>query len=67
MLPGGVKAIVCKQFGPPENLVLEEMEDPVAGPGELVIEARASTVTFPDALMIQDKYQFKAPLPFVPV
>jgi NADPH2:quinone reductase len=61
-----VKAIVCKQFGPPENLVLEELEDPVAGPGELVIEARASTVTFPDALMIEDKYQFKAPLPFVP-
>jgi NADPH2:quinone reductase len=61
-----VKAIVCKEFGPPEKLVLEEVDDPTPGPGELVIEARAATVTFPDALMIEDKYQFKAPLPFVP-
>jgi NADPH2:quinone reductase len=61
-----VKVIVCKEFGPPENLVLEEVDDPKAGPGELVIEARASTVTFPDALMIEDKYQFKPQLPFVP-
>ena len=61
-----MKAIVCKEFGPPEELVLEEIDDPTPGAGELVIEVRASTVTFPDALMIEDKYQFKAPLPFVP-
>jgi len=61
-----VRAIVCKEFGPPEKLVLEELDDPRPGPGELVIEVRASTVTFPDTLMIEDKYQFKAKLPFVP-
>ncbi|MFK7897123.1 MAG: NADPH:quinone oxidoreductase family protein [Myxococcota bacterium] len=61
-----MKAVVCKEFGPPENLVIEEVPDPSAGPGEIVIESRASTVTFPDALMIEDKYQFKAPLPFIP-
>ena len=61
-----MKSIVCKEFGPPEKLVLEEVPDPVAGEGQLVIESRASTVTFPDALMIEDKYQFKAQLPFVP-
>jgi len=61
-----VRAIVCREFGPPEKLVLEERPDPVPGPGELVIEARAAAVTFPDALMIEDKYQFKAPVPFVP-
>ncbi len=61
-----MKAIVCKEFGPPEKLVLEEVDDPVAGEGQLVIESRASTVTFPDALMIEDKYQFKAPVPFIP-
>ena len=61
-----MKAIVCKEFGPPEKLVLEEVDDPTPGAGELVIDVRASTVTFPDALMIEDKYQFKAPLPFVP-
>ncbi len=61
-----MKAIVCKEFGPPEKLVLEEVPEPTPGEGELVIESHASTVTFPDALMIEDKYQFKAPLPFVP-
>lgn len=61
-----MRAIVCREFGPPEKLVVEERPDPVPGPGELVIESRASTVTFPDALMIEDKYQFKAPVPFVP-
>ncbi len=61
-----MKAVVCREFGPPEKLVLEEVPDPVAGPGQLVIESHASTVTFPDALMIEDKYQFKAKLPFVP-
>lgn len=61
-----MRAIVCKEFGPPEKLVLEEVAEPRAGKGEIVIEARASTVTFPDALMIEDKYQFKAALPFVP-
>ena len=61
-----MKSIVCKEFGPPEKLVLEEVPDPVAGEGQVVIESRASTVTFPDALMIEDKYQFKAQLPFVP-
>ena len=61
-----MKAIVCKEFGPPEQLVLEEVEAPSPGEGQLVIESHASTVTFPDALMIQDKYQFKAQLPFIP-
>jgi NADPH2:quinone reductase len=61
-----MKAIVCNEFGPPEKLALEDVPDPVPGPGQLVIESHASTVTFPDALMIEDKYQFKAQVPFVP-
>lgn len=61
-----MKAVVCKEFGPPDKLVVEDVPEPEAGPGQIVIESRASTVTFPDALMIEDKYQFKAKLPFVP-
>ncbi len=61
-----MRAVVCKQFGPPENLVVEEVEEPVAGPGEVLVEVRAAAVTFPDALMIEDKYQFKPTPPFVP-
>ena len=45
---------------------MEERPDPVAGPGQVVVEVRACSVTFPDLLMLQDKYQFKPGLPFVP-
>ena len=61
-----MKSVVCKQFGPPEDLVVEESDDPTAGPGEVVIAVEAATVTFPDALMIEDKYQFKPTPPFSP-
>lgn len=61
-----MRAVVCRKFGPPESLVVEEVEDPKAGPGQVVIDVRAAAVTFPDALMIEDKYQFKATPPFVP-
>ncbi len=61
-----MKAILCKQHGPPETLVYEEITPPVAGPGEVVISMRAASVNFPDVLIIQNKYQFKPPLPFSP-
>lgn len=61
-----MRAVVCREFGPPENLVIEDLADPKPGPGELLIEVRAAAVTFPDALIIQDQYQFKASLPFIP-
>jgi NADPH2:quinone reductase len=46
--------------------VIEELEDPIAGDGQLVIDVRAAAVTFPDTLVIEDKYQFKAQPPFIP-
>jgi NADPH:quinone reductase len=61
-----VKAVVCKAFGPPENLVVEELEDPTPGPGQVLVDVKAAAVTFPDTLMLEDKYQYKAPLPYVP-
>ena len=61
-----MKAVVCTEFGPPENLVVQEMDDPTPGEGEVLVEVRASAVTFPDTLMLEDKYQFKAPPPYVP-
>ena len=61
-----MKAVVCKQFGPPESLAFEELPSPRPGPGEVVISVRAASVNFPDVLIIQNKYQFKPPLPFSP-
>src|SRR5260221_10078353 len=61
-----MKAILCKQFGPPESLVVEDLPSPRAGRGEVVISVKAASVNFPDVLIIQNKYQFKPPLPFSP-
>jgi NADPH:quinone reductase len=61
-----LKALLCKQFGPPESLVLEEVPSPKPGPGEVVVSVKAASVNFPDVLIIQNKYQFKPPLPFSP-
>src|SRR5688572_17518791 len=61
-----MKAVLCKQFGPPESLVLEELPPLKAGAGEVVVSVKAASVNFPDVLIIQNKYQFKPPLPFSP-
>jgi len=61
-----MKALVCKTLGPPDTLLYEDAPDPVPGPGEVVIDMRAAGVNFPDALVIQGKYQSKPPLPFSP-
>ena len=61
-----MKALLCKQFGPPESLVLEDVPSPQAGAGEVVVSIKAASVNFPDVLIIQNKYQFKPPLPFSP-
>ncbi len=61
-----MKAVLCKQFGPPESLVVEEVAEPVAGKGQVVVAVKAASVNFPDVLIIQNKYQVKPPLPFSP-
>ena len=61
-----MKALLCKEFGPPESLVLEDVPSPRAGAGEVVVSIKAASVNFPDVLIIQNKYQFKPPLPFSP-
>ncbi|WP_046300526.1 NADPH:quinone oxidoreductase family protein [Mycobacterium sp. UM_Kg27] len=61
-----MRAIVCEQYGPPEDLVLRELPDPTPGPGTLVVRVRAAAVNFPDVLLIDGKYQLKIPVPFTP-
>jgi len=61
-----MRAVLCKQFGPPSSLVVEDVPSPVAGPGRLVVSVKACGVNFPDTLIIQGQYQFKPELPFSP-
>jgi NADPH2:quinone reductase len=61
-----MKAVLCKQYGPPQSLVLEDVPALKAGDGQVVISVKAAGVNFPDLLIIQNKYQFRPPLPFSP-
>lgn len=61
-----MKAVLCKQFGPPEALLLENLPSPIPGAGQVVVSVKAASVNYPDFLIIQDRYQIKPPLPFSP-
>lgn len=61
-----MRALICSELGPADRLSVGEMPDPVAGPGEVVIDVRAAGLNFPDTLVIEGKYQFQPELPFVP-
>jgi NADPH:quinone reductase-like Zn-dependent oxidoreductase len=61
-----MKALLSTAPGGPETLVLTELPDPAAGPGQLLVRVRACAINYPDVLIIEDKYQFKPPRPFAP-
>mgnify|MGYP000293898873 CR=1 FL=1 len=50
-----MRALVCQEYGPPESLVIEEQDDPVAGPGQILIDVKAAGINFPDVLSIAGK------------
>lgn len=61
-----MKAVLCKAYGLPDTLVVEDVAPPEAGAAEVVVRVKACGVNFPDTLIIQGKYQFKPPMPFSP-
>lgn len=61
-----MKAILCKSYGPPENLVLEEVADPTPANNEAIVDVHSAALNFPDGLQILGKYQFQPPMPFTP-
>jgi NADPH2:quinone reductase len=61
-----MRAILCKKYGPPESLVLEEIDPPACGPHAVRVAVHAAAVNFPDVLIIAGKYQFQPPFPFSP-
>ncbi|MDF1687643.1 MAG: NADPH:quinone oxidoreductase family protein [Parvibaculaceae bacterium] len=61
-----MKAVLCKEHGLPETLVIEDVASPEPGEGQVLLEIHAAAVNFPDVLIIQNLYQFKPDLPFSP-
>ena len=61
-----MKALISREVGGPESLRLEDMPDPEARPGHVVVDVKACGVNYPDALIIRDMYQFKPGRPFSP-
>ena len=61
-----MKAYVCREFGPVDSHKVEEIEDPRAEPGMVIMDVKAAGVSFPDVLIVQGKYQFQPPFPFSP-
>jgi NADPH:quinone reductase len=61
-----MKAVHCIEWGGPQQLLLVDVPMPQPRPGEIRIRVRAAGVNFPDALIIQRKYQVQPPLPFIP-
>jgi NADPH2:quinone reductase len=61
-----MKALICREYGPIERLKVEDVPSPRPGPNDVVVEVKASSLNFPDALLVQGLYQVKPPLPFSP-
>ena len=61
-----MRAVVCRTYGPPESLVLDDVPEPVPAPGQMLVRVHAAAVNFPDVLFIAGKYQIKIPPPFIP-
>lgn len=61
-----MRALVCRDFGPVENMTVEDWEDPVPGDDQVAFDVRAAGINFADILIVAGKYQVRPPLPFVP-
>jgi len=61
-----VRAAVCRAYGPPEVVEVEDVPAPPLEPGQVRVRVRAASVNFPDVLIVANEYQVKVPLPFVP-
>ena len=61
-----MKILHCKEYGPVDNLVWEEIDSPILQDNEVLIDIKAAALNFPDFLIVQGLYQFKPELPFAP-
>jgi NADPH2:quinone reductase len=61
-----MRALVCNEYGSPDKLVVEEMDDPTPDEGQVLVSIKAAGINFADVLTVAGKYQVKPSTPFVP-
>jgi NADPH:quinone reductase-like Zn-dependent oxidoreductase len=61
-----VRAARCTTYGGVDAVVVEDVPEPITGPGSVVVAVHAAAINFPDLLILEDKYQVSVPLPFIP-
>ena len=61
-----MRAAVVREYGSLEVLRIEDLPAPVAGPGQVLVDVHAAAANYPDVLLIANRYQIPAPLPFTP-
>ena len=61
-----MRAVLCQQWGLPDQLTVGEVVPREPKAGEIRIRVKAAGVNFPDALIVQGKYQLQPPFPFTP-
>ncbi|OMC05759.1 NADPH:quinone oxidoreductase [Mycobacterium sp. NS-7484] len=60
-----MKAAVCRSYGPPEVVQIDDLDSPALGAGQVRVRVGATAVNYPDVLLVADKYQVHLPTPFV--
>jgi NADPH:quinone reductase len=61
-----MRAALCRAYGPPDTVIVEDVPSPEPGPGEVLVDVRAAAVNFPDVLLLANQYQVSVPVPFTP-
>ena len=61
-----MRAALCRSYGPPEVVRIEDIPSPALDAGQVRVRVAAASVNFPDALIVANEYQIKVPTPFVP-
>jgi NADPH:quinone reductase len=61
-----MRAAMCRAYGPPDTVTVEDVPSPEPGPGQVLVDVRAAAINFPDVLLLANEYQVSVPVPFTP-
>jgi NADPH2:quinone reductase len=61
-----MRAVICRAWGEVESLTIDDVPAPTPGPGQVLIDVKATGINFADSLMVAGRYQTRPPLPFSP-